>query len=176
MKLFAASLCIGVLSLASLAAAGDQVVNALDKASLQHLHSFFGERRGDLILPDAPLYMQAAEGLGGPPDPIKHLPSGDEFISACRWQSCEEKTGVVASASGSVRAVGIISFRCHYTKGVVSRRRHKPTSCDDGPHLVIFVRGAGGQGVVQPILQWAKSFPQTASVGYDVVDLGASRR
>jgi hypothetical protein len=148
----------------------------LDRAMERRLHRFFGDRRGDLILPDAPLYEQAAEGLtgaGGGPDDVYALPSGDELVAGCRWHSCTEKTAVVVSRTGVVRSVGIISHHCRYDAGPVQAgRKRRGTTCDHDPHLTVFVPYGSRQTLAEPILNWARSIPETRAVSHEVVQIG----
>jgi len=73
---------------------------------------FFGDQRGDYILPNQPLYEQFGEALSGPPDPEKTLADGSTLVAGCRYKSCTEKGAMVFDANGAVEAAGLIHRRC----------------------------------------------------------------
>ena len=79
----------------------------------QATRQFFGELRGDYILPNQPLYEQFGEALSGPPDPERTLPDGSTLVAGCRYKSCIEKGAMVLGPDGAVQVAGLIHYQCH---------------------------------------------------------------
>lgn len=124
----------------------------------QASRQFFGDQRGNYILPDRFLYEQLGEALSGPPDPEKALPDGATLVSGCRYRSCTEKGAVVFASDGAVQAAGLIHRRC----GEPAARKGSPR-CELQTTFTLFEpeRGSSAEAV-EAIQAWARDKMESA--------------
>lgn len=182
MRVFGLGLCVGLALLFLTPATADPMgtkvgTRYLDAGLLRDLRHFFGDRRGDLILPGKLLSEQAAEGLTAAPADVVRLPSGDEFLGSCRRHSCDEKTGVLFSESGRIIGVGIVNYHCRHDSSVIiiNGRKRRGVTCDDVPRLTIFIRSKDKNNDTSHILQWARSFQDDRDIKYEIVELPSAQ-
>ena len=111
------------------------------------LKSFFGKARGDYLMPDALVWKQAREALGGPPDSPLRLKDGSLLFAACRAHSCPEKGAMVVTPAGKVRAVALLHYFC------------TPAGCADNARLALFYRQpAEADGLaMRALIGWGRS-------------------
>jgi hypothetical protein len=110
------------------------------------LQTFFGKARGDYLIPDAPVWKQAREALGGPPDAPVRLKDGNLLFTACRAHSCPEKGALVVTPAGQIRAAALLHYFC------------TPARCADNARLALFYRDpkeADGLAA-RAIIGWAR--------------------
>jgi hypothetical protein len=131
------------------------------RVSSEVVQQFFGEQRGDYILPGRLLHWQVAEALSGTPDPTRRLADGLILVSGCRYQSCIEKAAVVSSAQGRVLAIGLIHHGCHPDAG-----RKKGYGCARQPIFTVFVPIQDVSAVaVEAIRTWGRDKGQADAPG-----------
>lgn len=110
------------------------------------LKGFFGTARGDYLMPNALLWKQAREALGGPPEAPLRLKDGSLLFSACRAHSCPEKGAMVVTPAGKIRAAALLHYRC------------TPAGCADTARLALFYRQpAEADGLaMRALIGWAR--------------------
>lgn len=116
------------------------------------LKAFLGNARGSYIGDNRLVSNQVEEALGGPPDAPHQLPSGDWLFTACQPHECGVKGAVVIDKTGTIEAVGLISYDCHHVPFGQSQ-------CERSPELTIFVQRASGatqRPFYQALVDWAE--------------------
>jgi hypothetical protein len=110
------------------------------------LKGFFGTARGDYLMPNAPLWKQAREALGGPPEAPLRLKDGNLLFSACRAHSCPEKGAMVVTPTGRIVAAALLHYHC------------TPAGCADNARLALFYRQpAEADGLaMRALIGWAR--------------------
>jgi hypothetical protein len=128
---YAPLLLLAVLLAPPVAAYADESGAPSQRSILLSLKDAMGGTSGNYFVPNTPVAIQFAFGLGGPPS--KTIPNSDGtfLISACRYHSCQEKAAVVADKSGKVRTAALIHFACHFTAP-------RQIECAHEPGLTIF--------------------------------------
>jgi hypothetical protein len=111
------------------------------------LKAFFGNARGDYLMPGALVWKQAREALGGPPDAPLRLKDGNLLFAACRAHSCPEKGAMVVTPTGKIRAAALLHYFC------------TPAGCADNARLALFYRQpAEADGLaMRALIGWSRS-------------------
>lgn len=111
------------------------------------LRGFFGTLRGDYLMPNALVWKQAREALGGPPDAPLRLKDGSLLFAACRAHSCPEKGAIVVTPAGKIRAAALLHYFC------------TPAGCADNARLALFYRApAEADGLaMRALIGWGRS-------------------
>jgi hypothetical protein len=110
------------------------------------LKGFFGTARGDYLMPNALVWKQAREALGGPPEAPLRLKDGNLLFSACRAHSCPEKGAMVVTPQGRIVAAALLHYHC------------TPAGCADNARLALFYRQpAEADGLaMRALIGWAR--------------------
>ncbi|MFZ4690161.1 MAG: hypothetical protein ACOYLS_13045 [Polymorphobacter sp.] len=110
------------------------------------LKGFFGTARGDYLMPNALVWKQAREALGGPPEEPLRLKDVSLLFSACRAHSCPEKGAMVVTPAGKIRAAALLHYRC------------TRAGCANNARLALFYRQpAEADGLaMRALIGWAR--------------------
>ena len=131
----------------------------------QALSSFFGEERGDYIIPGGLVVDQFGEALSGPPNQPRTLADGTTLISGCRLHSCVEKGAVVVNKQGELKAAGLIHFSCAKAKG-----GRRDANCSDIATFTLFVPRKNQNVFAETaVIEWAHEVARDAV--FDAVTL-----
>ncbi|WP_375271365.1 hypothetical protein [Sphingomonas sp.] len=133
------------------------------RAFTRDLHAFLGDGTASYLNRNRPVFDQAQEVLGGPPDDPVRLADRSWMFTACRAHSCAEKGAVVLTPAGRIVAVGILHFGC----GASTNPRR---SCTGIPRLALYLRGAAPSSTAiarTEIETWARGNEPTLA-GVDV--------
>lgn len=131
-----------------------------DDEFVAHANTFFGDVKEEYFWAGATTAQQVLAGFGGPPEDVDKIGENTYFVSACRHQSCGEKSAYVTA--NSLELYGIISYLCANDAGGTDY-------CSAG-QLVIFYKDERAKDELSThLIEWKNKHASKAVVVYKKV-------
>lgn len=127
-----------------------------DEGFRSHIQQFFGDKKEDYFW-NAPIAEQVRAGFGGPSDDIAQPAPNTYLASACRQNSCPEKSAYITN--GTQELFAIISFFCTDTNKQLTYK-------DEGCLVIFFKKEESKVELSKYLIDWKNRHQKLATVEY----------
>ncbi|MCG7547496.1 MULTISPECIES: hypothetical protein [Pseudoalteromonas] len=126
-----------------------------------HINEFFGSKSKQYFWANEKISDQVKAGFSGAPDQVKALGSNAYIVSACRHQSCDEKSAYITN--GDLELFAIIAYHCENNSGEIE-------FCSDG-QLVIFYKNVSAKDLLSNhLINWKDDHAPKAAVVFENIN------